>query len=238
MKTELEEFINENIDAFYSRTPDPAVLERIRKTMLDADPKKKEKTPVISLRLRWAVAACLIVLAGGVSYLALQKTEPQQTAVVTPEKSEPSITTQQPTTTEAAKPETLTNDLQIEPTVVARNTPNTEAEEDYLHKTVLFAKLTNKESPSERLTAASQIEEITSTDNDIVDVLAKTMNSDPNTNVRLAALDALSKFYREPYVKKKLLSSLQQQKDPMVQIALIELLTKMKEVSMRTLYSR
>jgi hypothetical protein len=57
------------------------------------------------------------------------------------------------------------------------------------------------------------------------------MDNDPNSNVRLASLDALSKFYREPYVKNKLVKSLEKQKDPVVQIALIELLTTMKEAS-------
>ncbi len=57
------------------------------------------------------------------------------------------------------------------------------------------------------------------------------MNEDPNTNVRLAALDALSKFHTEPQVRKVLLDALSTQKDPMVQIALIQLMVKMKEKS-------
>jgi HEAT repeat protein len=68
-------------------------------------------------------------------------------------------------------------------------------------------------------------------DNDIIDALTKTLNTDPNTNVRLAALDALSEFYRESYVKKKLISALKKQTDPMVQISLIKLLTQMREHS-------
>ena len=55
------------------------------------------------------------------------------------------------------------------------------------------------------------------------------MNNDPNTNVRLAALDGLAKFYRDDYVKKQLIRSLKKQRDPMVQISLIGLLTRMKE---------
>jgi hypothetical protein len=55
------------------------------------------------------------------------------------------------------------------------------------------------------------------------------MNEDPNTNVRLAALDALSKFYDEPIVRKALIEGLSIQKDPVVQIALIQLMVKIKE---------
>ena len=52
---------------------------------------------------------------------------------------------------------------------------------------------------------------------------------DPNSNVRLAALDGLSRFYRDNYTRKKLLASLKKQNDPLVQIALIGLLTRMRE---------
>jgi HEAT repeat protein len=63
----------------------------------------------------------------------------------------------------------------------------------------------------------------------VVTALVRTMNEDPNTNVRMAALDALSKFYEEPAVRKALIRSLEKQKDPIVQIALIQLLVRMKE---------
>ena len=73
--------------------------------------------------------------------------------------------------------------------------------------------------------------ELQNTDKEIVDVLIKTMNNDPNSNVRVAALEALQNFSGEPYVKKQLISSLGTQKDPFVQIKLIQLLTKMRERS-------
>ena len=57
------------------------------------------------------------------------------------------------------------------------------------------------------------------------------MNEDPNTNVRLAALDALSKFHQQEYVRTALINSLAKQKDPVVQISLIRLMVEMKEKS-------
>jgi hypothetical protein len=47
--------------------------------------------------------------------------------------------------------------------------------------------------------------------------------------VRLAALDALRKFYHQEHVRKTLIASMATQKDPVVQIALIRLLAEMKE---------
>ena len=55
------------------------------------------------------------------------------------------------------------------------------------------------------------------------------MNEDPNTNVRMAALEALGKFHNQPHVRKALVASLNTQKDPVVQIALIRLMVEMKE---------
>ncbi len=65
----------------------------------------------------------------------------------------------------------------------------------------------------------------------IVHVLVKTMNEDHNSNVRLAAMEALGKFSNEASVRNALIQSLASQKDPVVQIALIQLLVKMKEKS-------
>jgi HEAT repeat protein len=71
--------------------------------------------------------------------------------------------------------------------------------------------------------------ELETADDQIVKVLVRTMNEDTNTNVRLAALDALSKFNAENSVRQALINSLAIQKDPVVQIALIQLLVKLKE---------
>jgi hypothetical protein len=98
-------------------------------------------------------------------------------------------------------------------------------------KLQLFHLLSNDLSASERFKGATNAYQLKNPDKDIIDVLVKIMDNDPNSNVRLAALDALGKFYREPYVKAKLVKSLQKQKDPIVQIALIELLTSIKEAS-------
>jgi HEAT repeat protein len=49
--------------------------------------------------------------------------------------------------------------------------------------------------------------------------------------VRLNALEALSRFKEEPEVKKALINALSTQKDPVIQIALIQLMVEMKEKS-------
>lgn len=96
-------------------------------------------------------------------------------------------------------------------------------------KAEMMSMIGNRQSASQRLQGVNVALTINKADDEVVNALVRTMNEDPNTNVRLAALDALSKFYTEPPVRKALIKSLEKQKDPMVQIALIELLVRMKE---------
>jgi anti-sigma factor RsiW len=97
------------------------------------------------------------------------------------------------------------------------------------NKRMMLSMLENQQSASQRVMGATVAYELPKADDEIVFALAKTLNEDPNTNVRLAALDALGKFYQQEHVRKALVTSLSTQKDPVVQIALIRLLVQMKE---------
>ena len=99
------------------------------------------------------------------------------------------------------------------------------------NRRVMMAMLENQQSASQRMQGLSVAYEMDKPDDEIVKVLVKTMNEDPSTNVRLAAMDALGKFSYEASVRSSLIQSLSSQKDPVVQIALIQLLVKMKEKS-------
>jgi len=98
-------------------------------------------------------------------------------------------------------------------------------------KQIMMAMLDNQQSASQRVLGATAAFHMERTDDQIVQALVKTMNEDPNTNVRLAALDALEKFHQQEHVRRALIASLATQKDPVVQIALIQLMVRMKEKS-------
>jgi hypothetical protein len=98
-------------------------------------------------------------------------------------------------------------------------------------KRMMMAMLDNQQSASQRVVGATVALHIKKADPEILDALIKAMNEDPNTNVRMAALDALGKFHDVPAVRKALIASLSTQKDPIVQISLIRLLVEMNEKS-------
>lgn len=104
------------------------------------------------------------------------------------------------------------------------------AQEEILRtKREMMDMLSNQNSASQRLLGATvAYNDIAHADADIVRVLIKTMNEDENSNVRLAAIEALAKFNDQPHVRQALIAALSAQTDPVVQIALIRLLVDMR----------
>jgi hypothetical protein len=98
-------------------------------------------------------------------------------------------------------------------------------------KQLMLGMMNNELSASQRLQGVNVALQLSTPDDEVVEALLKAMNEDPNTNVRLAALDALSKFQDDAQVRKALIGSLAKQKDPMVQITLIQLMVQMREKS-------
>lgn len=98
-------------------------------------------------------------------------------------------------------------------------------------KMMMMSMLKDQQSASQRVLGATVAFRMEKPDEETVNVLIRVMNHDPNTNVRLAALEALGKFHQDPVVRKALIASLSTQKDPLVQITLIRLLVGMKEKS-------
>jgi len=96
---------------------------------------------------------------------------------------------------------------------------------------MMMAMLENQQSASQRIQGVNVALNSNQADDEVVKALERMLNEDVNTNVRLAALEALSKFQDEPHVRKVLISALGKQKDPVVQIALIQLMVKLKEKS-------
>ncbi len=97
-----------------------------------------------------------------------------------------------------------------------------------LRQTVALS-LMDRQSANSRLEGISWSSRVEQPDGDLVAALLTALNRDPNTNVRLAALDALEKFAGEPAVLKALVDALPRQDSPLVQIALIDALVHIRD---------
>src|SRR5688572_19779849 len=89
--------------------------------------------------------------------------------------------------------------------------------------------LLKQPSASERLRGVNWSHRVGQPGREVLDALLRTLDSDPNVNVRLAAVDALQQFAGDATVRKGLLRSLAAQKSLLVQIELIGLMVELKE---------
>jgi len=99
-----------------------------------------------------------------------------------------------------------------------------------LKKATMFTMLQD-ESSSDRIQAVRYAEDLDNPDQNIIDALVKTLNTDKNVNVRMAAAYALSRFTSQRMVCDSLVKSLSIQSDPILQVTLINILAEKKEKS-------
>jgi hypothetical protein len=96
-------------------------------------------------------------------------------------------------------------------------------------RTVVALSLLDRQSATSRLEGVSWSSQVDRPDGELLAALLKTLNHDPNVNVRLSSLDALEKFSGNRDVRKALVDSISLQDSPLVQIALIDALVHARD---------
>jgi hypothetical protein len=99
-----------------------------------------------------------------------------------------------------------------------------------LKKAAMFTML-KEESSSDRIQAVNYADDLENPDENVIEVLIKTLNQDKNVNVRMAAAYALAKYADRRSVCDSLVKSLTVQTDPILQVTLINILVERKEKS-------
>ena len=97
-----------------------------------------------------------------------------------------------------------------------------------LKQDMMLALIDNR-SASKRIQAVSYTEEFTQPDAEIINALISRLQFDPSVNVRLAAAEALSKYSDMELVKKAFIDALSTEKNPDLQIAIIQFLVEVQE---------
>jgi anti-sigma factor RsiW len=96
-----------------------------------------------------------------------------------------------------------------------------------MRQLVVLAML-QQQSASERLQGVNWSAQQEPTDPKVLEALVHTLRYDSSVDVRLAALNALSRYGKQPMVNDGLLHALQPQQSPLVQMALIDLLVELR----------
>jgi hypothetical protein len=91
-------------------------------------------------------------------------------------------------------------------------------------KETMMLSLLEKESASDRLKAVNLTTEMDQVSQKVTTALFQTLNNDPNVNVRLAALEAITPYSKDGKVREQLIRAIGQQESPLVQVALAELM--------------
>ena len=100
------------------------------------------------------------------------------------------------------------------------------APQDYL----TYTSATNKAfTATDRLSALHEIKENNNPDKKILAALYQALLNDPNTNVRISAIETLVFFADKPEVRQFLIKAIPHQNSPLVQIALAEATTLLQE---------
>ncbi|HEY8995033.1 MAG TPA: zf-HC2 domain-containing protein [Lacunisphaera sp.] len=103
---------------------------------------------------------------------------------------------------------------------------------------LVAASLLQQKSTSERLSTVLATMDLKSPDRRVLTDLVGALALDPSVNVRLSAIEALTPHANQEVVRQGLLANLSRESSPLVQVAMIELLTSVREPNAAPLFER
>jgi len=105
-------------------------------------------------------------------------------------------------------------------------------------KNLMILSLLKQQSASKRIQAASYAEKLEDLQPEVMDALLQSLNTDQSTNVRLASLEALSKYTDNPFIRTELVKAFDQESDPVIQVNMINLMVLLNEKSSAQILQR
>lgn len=208
----FKQYIQEHKDAFENEALPPNMLGNILGNLKEREAKKKRK-----LTYAWLAVACsLFIVAGAYLFLAQETTEikhpnNQMATNVQAVVEQPSVS--------IIEELPIIKKSRVKPNrqlVVEQPKANPYQE--------IYDGLTDSLSVASRLDAIIKVGSLASLTNKLKSELCKTFNEDGNDNVRLAALEVLSKYANDKYIQEQLTAGLSKQKDPVVQLELVKIM--------------
>ena len=96
-------------------------------------------------------------------------------------------------------------------------------------KQVMLLMMMEQPRAHERIKGVTLTREISQANHNVIIALAKTLNEDPNINVRLAALESLLVFWDDPLARQSIVASIAEQTSPLVQAAMADAMIILRE---------
>jgi hypothetical protein len=231
MNDQLKKYVQDNRDGFDHLEPSPVILDNIKKGM---KPSTKTKSIRLFSNYKWKAAA-IFLISLSISYVLFKRINRHQP-----------IGTTQLTGTISKLPDekAVEHGAENHSTKIAQRkekghkTQQVEFKNSSKRQTAaidmasIYTDLLDSSSASIRLSAVLKIQKSQLMSYDMIDKLAKTLNHDPNSNVRLAVLDLLGSYASDAHITNLFVHSITNQKDPLVQLGLIKLLAKTNDTKL------
>ncbi|WP_199119322.1 HEAT repeat domain-containing protein [Pedobacter sp. ASV28] len=231
MSDPFKKYVQENRDAFDHLEPAADLFQKIKSNLKKEAPALVQKNTIkLFAYTKWAVAACILI-ALTITYALFNHSEyiaaPKPQIVQKTGIEKPSVLKQIDLKEDKGGSLLANNKIEHQAKKVIASTSHLPTSVSIAE---MLVNLTDSSSASNRLAAILEIQKTEHINNYVIAQLTKTLNNDGNSNVRLAALNLMSKYANDSYVSTMLQQSLSTQKDPLVQLGLINLLGQMDNV--------
>lgn len=217
----LKEWVSKHRKDLDQKVPPAAVWESIKTKIPGLEEVKEQETPLtlkrsVGAKVWWMAASLLLFVGVGFWYWSEQENPSGHI-------SYPQVTTQE----ESPMPE-----LKSTQRMASKAIPTPKPEPEAVHPTVvseddqaelagIFTLLHDSLSASNRLEAVLRIAEMPEWSAEEVAQIQHSLHQDPNTNVRLAALDALARHIPREDAAAQIQELLMLQNDPAIQLELL-----------------
>lgn len=213
----LKRYVSEHKDAFENEALPPNMLGNILGNLKEREALREKKVKKTrKLTYTWLAVACALLMALG-AYLTIFQEKEVITNAGVQIVSNSTKSIEQPIVDPLVTPKVKNSVSTVQNGFIARQ------QKEELHHDI-YSGLIDSSSVANRLNAVIKTGSLASLSNKMKTALCQTFSEDENDNVRLAALEVLSKFSTDKYIQEHLLASLGRQKDPMVQLELVKIM--------------
>lgn len=216
----FKQYIQEHKDAFENEALPPNMLGNILGNLKEREAQRERERLAQKKRklsYTWLAVACSLFLAAGAYLFLSQETKEVKESGSKMAINNPTVI-EQPVIAKTEKALIIESSVEKPIRHLASYQPKADPYKE------IYVGLTDSASVASRLEAIIKINSLASLDKNLKTALCRTFDKDENDNVRLAALEVLSKFSNDKYVNEQLIAGLSKQKDPVVQLELIKIM--------------
>ncbi|VXB67679.1 HEAT repeat domain-containing protein [Chryseobacterium sp. 8AT] len=242
MKDQLKKYIQDHREEFDTLEVPEDTFDKIMLRLNEPSISVEKTIPLFSWK-KWSAAASVAIIFSVGSYALWNQKESEKPAVAIQEiqKAEDNFvdilnekngvktttikTTKQENTSKVFAKSNSKHSKRITETKSLAQNNNPETEDDF-ENTKALELMADQYSASSRLEGISLIKNFSPSDEKLIRILSEKALSDENTNVRLAAVEALSVHIENTEVSKNIRQIFLNQDDPIVQKELIAILTE------------